>query len=144
LLLQKLQIRKSAIPIIKETKKKATAPTSIAAGIEPAVKAATVNANILVIIAPIAAAGKVEFSIHSQLRFLPQKAFNTKPISVKAPNIKVIITKVRIEVTRPAKNTAAMPAATIKLATKLKIQEQTLLLSLYINIPPLMYNMNFK
>jgi len=144
LLAQKVQIKKSTIPIIRETKKKATAPINIAAGIDPAVKAAKVKAKILVIIAPIAEPGKVEFSKHSQLRFLPQKSFSIKPTRTNPPNIKVIITKVIIEVTRPAKNTAAIPAAATKLAIILKMQVQILFLSLYINVPPLMYNMKFK
>ena len=47
LLAQKVQIKKSTIPIIRETKKKATAPINIVAGIEPAVKVAKVNtANV--------------------------------------------------------------------------------------------------
>ena len=129
------------MPIIRETKKKAIAPTNIAAGIDPAAKVAKVKANILVMIAPIADAGRIELSKHSQLRLLPHKTFNTNPIRVKPPNIKVIITKVIIEVTRPAKNTAAIPAATTKLAIILKIQVQILFFSLYINIPPLMYIM---
>ena len=139
-----MQIKKSTMPTISENKKKAIAPTNIAAGIEPAVKAAKVKAKILVIIDPIAEAGKIEFSRHSQLRFLPHKTFSNKPIKTKAPNIKVIITKVIIEVIRPAKNTAATPAPTSKPAIILKIQVQILFLSLYINIPPLMYNMKIK
>lgn len=142
--MQKVQIKKSTIPIIRDTKKKVTAPTNIAAPIEPAVKAAIVKAKILVIIALIAAAGKIEFSKHSQLRFLPHKTFSNTAISTKVPNIKVIIIKVKIEGTSPAKNTAATPAATNKLAIILKIQIQILFLSLYINIPPLMYNMKIK
>jgi len=125
------------MPIIRDTKKKVTVPTNIAAPTEPAVKEARVKANILVIMLPTAAPGKIEFSKHSQLlRFLPHKTFNNIPTNTKEPNIKVIITKVRIDVTRPAKKTAATPAATSKLATILKIQEQTLFLSLYIKIPP--------
>ena len=117
------------------------APTNIAAGTDPAAKVAKVKANILVMIAPIADAGRIELSKHSQLRLRPHKTFKTNPIKVKPPNIKVIITKVIIEVTRPAKNTAAIPAATTKLAIILKIQVQILFSSLHINTPPLMYIM---
>lgn len=129
------------MPIIRETKKKATPPINIAEGIEPADKVDKVKANILVIIAPIAEEGKVELSKHSQLRLLPHKTFKIIPIKVNPPNIKVIITKVTIEVTSSAKNTAAIPAATTKLVIILKIQVQILFLSLYINTPPLMYIM---
>jgi len=141
---QNVQIKKSTIPIIRETKKNAIAPTKIAAGIAPVAKVVTVRAKMLVIIAPIAAPGKIEFSIHLQLSLLPHTTLNIKTINTKAPCIKVIKTKVRIEVTRPAKNTAATPAATSKLAIILKIQEHILFLSLYINIPPLIYNMREK
>ena len=127
--------------MIRETKKKAIAPINIAAEIELADKVDKVKANILVMIAPIAEAVKLEVYKHSQLRFLPQKTLKTNPIRVKPPNIKVIIIKVIIEVTSSAKNTAAIPAATTKLVIILKIQVQILFLSLYINTPPLMYIM---
>lgn len=130
------------MPIISEAKKNAAAPINIAVGTEPAAKVPTTKANILVIIEPTAIPGKLEHSKHSQLRLFPHNTFSNIVINTREPNIKVIITKVRIEVISPAKNTAATPAPTSKLAIILKIQEQILFFSLYINIPPLIYNMN--
>ena len=80
--------------IIRETKKKATAPINIAVARDPVAKVPAVKAKMLVITAHMADATKLEFSIQLQLELQThnplQKNLNAKAIKAKAPNIKVI------------------------------------------------------
>lgn len=121
--------------MIRDTKKNATPPIKIAT-VTVAVVKVIVKANTLVIIAPIILVTKKEsvIQLHKNL-FLPNITMSN-PIKAKMPSIKVINIRTSIVSTRPEKNTAAIPAATRRLAMMLKAHEQVLLFSLYINIPP--------
>lgn len=133
--MQSMQINISNKLIKRDTKKNATAPIKIAIVTTPAVKV-IVKAKTLVIIAPIMLVTKKEFVIHSHKNlFLPNITTST-PINAKTANIKVINIRASIAPTSPEKKTAAIPAATRRLAMMLKAHEQVLLFSLYINIPP--------
>jgi len=121
--------------IILVTKKKATTPTKIAAGIAPAAKAVNDKAKILVIIEPTVLAIK-QLLIQWQLSSLLQK--NWKAISKrdKTPKTKVRIIKTGILTTSPAKKVAAIPAPASKPAKIVKMQQQTLFSLLNIKVPP--------
>ena len=133
--MQRIQINISIKLIISETKKNATEPIKIAT-VTVVVAKVIVKANILVIMEPIILVTKKELVIQSHNNLFLPKITMSKPISVNIANIKVIKTKTSIVSTRPEKNIAAIPAATRRLAIILKVHEQVLLFSLYINIPP--------
>ena len=130
-----MQINISIKLIISDIKKNATAPIRIAIVTIPVVKV-IVKAKTLVIIAPIILVTKKEFVIQSHKNLFLPKIIMSNPISDNMAKIKVIKINTSIVSTRPEKNTAAIPAATRRLAIMLKAHEQVLFFSLYINIPP--------
>lgn len=119
-----------------DTKKNAMLPIKIATVKEPVAKVVIVNANKVVIIAPIELIAKEEFDMQQHSNFVPQKSLNTRNSKPKIPNIKVIYINVIIEPTSPEQKTAAIATATSKLTKRLKKQEQRLFFSLHIYIPP--------
>ena len=125
--------------MISETKKNDIEPIKIA--VVTVVSRVIVKANTLVIIEPIILVTKKEFVIQSHKNLFLPKITMSNPISDNIAKIKVIKINTSIVSTRPEKNTAAIPAATRRLAIMLKAHEQVLFFSLYINIPPIVYNM---
>lgn len=121
--------------IIFVTKKNATAPTKIAAGIEAAARVVKAKAKILVIIAPTVLAIK-QLLIQWQLSSLLQKNWKAINNRDKTPKTKVIISKTGILTTSPAKKVAATPAPASKPAKIVKMQQQTLFSLLIIKVPP--------
>ena len=129
-----MQINISIKLIISDIKKNATAPIRIAIVTIPVVKV-IVKAKTLVIIAPIILVTKKELVIQSHKNLFLPNITTSNPINAKIPSIKVIKIKTSIVPIRPEKKIAAIPDATRKLDIMLKIHEQVLLFSLYINIP---------
>lgn len=134
-----MQINSSIKLMISETKKNDIEPIKIA--VVTVVARVIVKANTLVIIEPIILVTKKEFVIQSHKNLFLPKITMSNPISDNIAKIKVIKINTSIVSTRPEKNTAAIPAATRRLAIMLKAHEQVLFFSLYINIPPIVYNM---
>jgi len=117
------------------TKKKATTPTKIAAGIAAAAKVVKAKAKILVIIEPTVVAIKQSL-IQWQLSSLLQKNWKAINKRDKTPKTKVRIIKTGMLTTSPAKKVAAIPAPASKPAKIVKMQQQTLFSLLNIKVPP--------